>query len=147
MAVADAMQIGASRRPRKGNAARLQCAAMEHDALVLFAHGARDPAWAAPFERVLAQVRAEAPHCEATLAFLEFMRPDLGTAIADLAAKGRRAIRVAPLFLGPGGHLRRELPELIAAARAAHPSVRIDLLPPAGEDVGVAGALAAYCLR
>ena len=31
---------------------------MSASALILFAHGARDPAWAAPFERVLARVRA-----------------------------------------------------------------------------------------
>jgi sirohydrochlorin cobaltochelatase len=130
-----------------GGTVRLQCAAMDNDAVILFAHGARDPAWAVPFERVLAHVRADAPQCAASLAFLEFMSPDLGTAIADMVAQGRRAIRVAPLFLGPGGHLRRELPELIAAARAAHPGVRIDLRPPAGEDEGVAAALAAYCLR
>lgn len=120
---------------------------MDHDALILFVHGARDPVWAVPFERVLARVRADAPGCDARLAFLEFMSPDLGSAIADLVASGRKSIRVAPLFLGPGGHLRRELPELVAAARAAHPGVRIDLKPPAGEDEGVADALAAYCLR
>jgi len=120
---------------------------MEHDAIVLFAHGARDPAWAAPFERVLARVRERAPSCDARLAFLEFMRPDLPTLIADMAAQGRRAIRVVPLFLGPGGHLRRELPELVAAARLAHTGVRIDLEAAAGEDEGVAEALAAYCLR
>jgi sirohydrochlorin cobaltochelatase len=126
---------------------RLQCPPMEHDAVILFAHGARDPAWAAPFERVLAHVRAGALACDARLAFLEFMRPDLATLIADMAGQGRRAIRVVPLFLGPGGHLRRELPELVAAARAAHPGVRIDLKAAAGEDEGVAQALAAYCLR
>jgi sirohydrochlorin cobaltochelatase len=120
---------------------------MNADAVILFAHGARDPAWAVPFEGVLARVRERAPGCEAMLAFLEFMAPDLPAAIAALAAKGHRSIRVVPLFLGPGGHLRRELPELVGAARAAHPDVRIELTPPAGEDAGVADALAAFCVR
>ena len=32
-------------------------------AIVLFAHGARDPRWAEPFEAVAARVRATAPGC------------------------------------------------------------------------------------
>jgi sirohydrochlorin cobaltochelatase len=81
------------------------------------------------------------------LAYLEFIEPDLLAAIAALAAKGHRAIRVVPLFLGPGGHLRRELPQILEAARDAHPGVTIDATPPAGEDPGVVEALAAFCLR
>ena len=120
---------------------------MANDALILFAHGARDRSWAAPFERILARVRAEAPQRDAMLAYLEFIEPDLAAAIAAQAAKGHRAIRVVPLFLGPGGHLRRELPQLLEAARRAHPGVTIDATPPAGEDPGVIDALAAFCLR
>ncbi len=128
-------------------AARLESLPMSYDALILFAHGARDRSWAAPFERILARVRADAPQCDAMLAFLEFIEPDLPAAIVAQAAKGHRAIRVVPLFLGPGGHLRRELPQLLEAARRAHPGVTIDATPPAGEDAGVIDALAAFCLR
>ena len=32
-------------------------------AIVLFAHGARDPRWAEPFEAVAGRVRAAAPDC------------------------------------------------------------------------------------
>jgi sirohydrochlorin cobaltochelatase len=31
--------------------------------LILFAHGARDPRWAAPFEAVAARIRAQRPSC------------------------------------------------------------------------------------
>ena len=77
----------------------------------------------------------------------EFIEPDLPAAIAAQAAQGHRAIRVVPLFLGPGGHLRRELPQILEAARRAHPGVTIDATPPAGEDAGVIDALALFCLR
>jgi sirohydrochlorin cobaltochelatase len=120
---------------------------MDAPALILFAHGARDPGWAAPFERILANVRAAAPSCDAVLAFLEFMSPDLPAAIAAQVDRGHRRIRVVPLFLGPGGHLRRELPQMIDAARAAHPAIAIDVTPPAGEDAGVIEALAQFCVR
>jgi sirohydrochlorin cobaltochelatase len=116
-------------------------------ALILFAHGARDPEWSQPFERVLAQVRAGAPGRAAVLAYLEFMSPDLGGAVRALVEQGHRSIRVVPLFLGPGGHLRQEIPRLVSIARDAHPGVSIELAAPAGQDDAVVGALAAYALR
>ncbi len=116
-------------------------------ALILFAHGARDEQWAAPFARVLARVRAQAPRRDAVLAFLEFMKPDMDEAVATLVARGHRAIRVVPLVLGPGGHLRQQLPELAAAAERRHPGVSIDIAAPAGEDSGVVAALASYAVR
>jgi sirohydrochlorin cobaltochelatase len=45
--------------------------------LILFAHGARDPRWAAPFEDMAARIRAHGRSCAVRLAFLEFMTPDL----------------------------------------------------------------------
>ncbi|GIK86638.1 MAG: CbiX/SirB N-terminal domain-containing protein [Burkholderiales bacterium] len=120
---------------------------MDAPALILFAHGARDARWAAPFERILAEVARAAPQRTPVLAFLEFMAPDLATAIGQQVARGHRAIRVVPLFLGPGGHLRAEVPALVEQARRAHPGATIDLAPAAGEDGEVIAALAAYCLR
>lgn len=120
---------------------------MPADALILFAHGARDARWAEPFARVLAEVARRAPERHPMLAFLEFMAPDLDAAVAAQVRRGCRAIRIVPLFLGPGGHLRSEVPALVARARERHPGVAFDLAPAAGEDAAVVAALAAYCLR
>lgn len=119
---------------------------MPVSALILFAHGARDPAWAAPFQRVLARVKGYAPQRAPMLAYLELMTPDLPTAIAAQAERGFDAVRIVPLFLGPGGHLRDDLPRIVDAARARHPRMTIELANPAGEDASVIEALAAYCL-
>ena len=121
--------------------------AMQDSALVLFAHGARDAAWAVPFEAVLAQVQARAPRRAPMLAFLELMAPDLPTAIAAQVARGFRSVRVVPLFLGRGGHLRHDLPRIVDALRREHADVSIELADPAGEDPSIIEALAAYCLR
>src|SRR5207245_630829 len=53
-------------------------------AIVLFAHGARDPRWAEPFEAVAARVRAAAPAGEVAVAFLELMAPTLAQAVDRL---------------------------------------------------------------
>jgi len=114
--------------------------------LILFAHGARDPRWAAPFEAVRARVQARRPGLPVTLAFLELMTPDLPTAGREMAAAGCDAVTVLPLFLGSGGHVRRDLPQLVDQLRADHPGVRWTLLPPAGEQPDVIDSLAGVAL-
>ena len=116
-------------------------------ALILFAHGARDARWAAPFERVLARVKASSPERAPMLAFLELMQPDLASAIAAQVARGFTSVRIVPLFLGQGGHLRDDVPRLVDAVRSTHPGVAIELAEAAGEDDAVIEVLAAYALR
>jgi sirohydrochlorin cobaltochelatase len=116
--------------------------------IVLFAHGARDARWAEPFERLAAKLRAlSEPGTQVSLAFLELMTPDLAGAVAAQVAAGCKSITVVPVFFGQGGHVRRDLPLIIDACRAAHPDVDIRGTVPVGEDDAVLDALAAYCLR
>lgn len=115
---------------------------MSQPALILFAHGARDPRWAAPFEAVAERVRQARPDAPVRLAFLELMTPSLGEAIDELAALGCRSIDVLPLFLGTGGHLRRDLPALIETARARHPGLVLTLHAAAGEQARLIDAMA-----
>ena len=115
-------------------------------ALVLFAHGARDPRWAEPFEAVAARVRAAAPGLPVVLAFLELMTPSLADAVATLVAAGATRVDVVPLFLGTGGHLREDLPPLVDALRTAHPGATIALHPAIGEHAVVGEAMARAAL-
>ena len=110
--------------------------------LILFAHGARDPRWAAPFEAVAARVRAHHPALQVRLAFLEFMQPALPQAGAELAAAGCAQVAVLPMFLGAGGHVRKDLPLLMDALRAAHPGTTFTLHAAIGEIDSVVGAMA-----
>jgi sirohydrochlorin cobaltochelatase len=116
-------------------------------AIILFAHGARDPRWAEPFVRVASKTRAAAPSLLVEVAYLEHLEPSLGQAARRLAKLGATEIRVVPLFLGRGGHLRVEVPRLVAEAEAALPGVAVEVALPAGEDEAVIAALAAYCVR
>jgi sirohydrochlorin cobaltochelatase len=115
-------------------------------ALVLFAHGARAAGWAAPFERLRALAAARRPDCTVSLAFLELMTPSLTDEVAALAARGVEHVTVVPVFLGQGGHLRRDLPELVERLRAAHPGLQIAVAGPVGEDPGVLAAMVDYCV-
>ncbi len=111
-------------------------------ALVLFAHGARDARWAEPFEAVAARIRHAAPALAVRLAFLEMMAPTLGDAVDSLATAGASEVDIVPLFLGTGGHLRRDLPPLLDAIRAAHPALAIRLHAAIGEHAAVLDAMA-----
>jgi sirohydrochlorin cobaltochelatase len=110
--------------------------------LILFAHGARDPRWALPFEAVAERVRQALPGSPVRLAFLEFMNPNLPEAGAALAAEGCTRIEVLPLFLGAGGHVRKDLPLLIERIQAAHPGMTVVLHPSVGEAQTVVRAMA-----
>ena len=117
------------------------------DGVVLFGHGARDARWAEPFERLRSQVAARRPGMPVTLAYLEIMTPDLDTVVDALVAGGCARVTVVPIFFGVGSHLRRDLPALVDALRARHPSIDIEVADAAGEDERVLAAVADYCVR
>ncbi len=116
-------------------------------ALVLFAHGARAQSWAAPFERLREQSQSSLPGVPVRLAFLELMEPRLPAAIDALVGEGVDEITVVPVFLGQGGHLLRDLPQLAEGIRAAHPGLRLEVAGAIGEDPQVQAAMTDYCIR
>jgi sirohydrochlorin cobaltochelatase len=114
--------------------------------IILFAHGARDPEWALPFEAMRARLRARRPECPVELAFLERMTPTLEEAADALAAKGVAAITVFPIFMAQGGHLKHDLPQMIDAIRAKHPHTPIALERAVGEVPEIVEAIADWVL-
>jgi sirohydrochlorin cobaltochelatase len=119
---------------------------MTTQGLILFAHGARDPRWAAPFEAVARQIAHQQPLLQLRLAYLELMSPSLAQAGAELCAGGCRQVDVLPMFLGTGGHLRKDLPPMIERLREMHPSVGWRLHDAVGEQPRVREAMAAVAL-
>ncbi|GAB3626310.1 CbiX [Pandoraea terrae] len=115
--------------------------------LILFGHGARDARWAEPFERLRERVAQQRPDAHVRLAFLDLMTPNLPDAVAELASAGCTDVTIIPVFFGQGGHVRRDLPAIVAQCQAAHPGVAIRSATAVGEDDDVLDALAAYCLR
>ena len=115
--------------------------------LLLFAHGARDRQWALPFEDGVRRIRVLRPGLPVELAFLEFMAPDLIEAGRRLASAGSTAVDVLPLFLGAGGHVRKDLPDLLRRLAAEYPGVHWQLRPAIGEADAVIAAMANEALR
>lgn len=119
---------------------------MSKTALILFAHGARDPEWAEPMRRVCAAVRAQAPGVRVELAFLEFIRPDLRTCSESLVAEGIEQILIVPMFIARGGHLKRDVPLLLDDLRQRYPRTGFELAAVIGEVESVVQAMTRHVL-
>jgi sirohydrochlorin cobaltochelatase len=110
------------------------------EGIVLLGHGSRDPEWSQPFEKIAVSVGKRLPAVAVALAYLEH-GPSLEEAVTALAAKGALSIRVVPLFLGTGGHVKEDLPKLVAQAK--RPEILVILDKPIGEQPEVVEAIAA----
>ena len=102
-------------------------------AIILFAHGSRDPLWAKPIEAVAAAIRQQNPTCAVRCAYLELMLPSLADAAAALAGQGFAQIRIVPMFLGVGKHAKEDLPLLVDTLVRTYPHIQFELAPSIGE--------------
>lgn len=116
-------------------------------ALILFAHGARDPEWANPMRRVQAAIRLRMTSLPVELAFLEFIAPTLPDCAAGLIAQGADKVVVMPMFVARGGHLKKETPEMIEKLRSTYPNVEFSLGNAIGEHELVVQAMAMAALE
>lgn len=120
---------------------------MNQRALILFAHGARDPKWAAPFQRLQQLLQGQLPDTEVRLAFLELMAPRLPELVAELVQAGCDNVTVVPVFFGQGGHVLRDLPMIIETLKTDYPNLTLHVANAVGEDSGVLNAIAKYCIE
>lgn len=110
-------------------------------AIILFGHGARDPRWREPFDRLATLWREQHQGVPVELAFLEMMQPALDEAVASLSVLGVTHITVVPVFFGQGGHLRNDFPVLLDHCRAKFPQIALSATPAVGEDPSVLQAI------
>lgn len=118
----------------------------QDSAIVLFAHGSRDPLWRAPIDAVAQAIAVQSPGCVVRCAFLELTAPDLSSTVAELVSLGLNQVRIVPMFLGVGRHAREDLPELIAQLRQQHPALHLELLPSVGEHPAMTALMAHIAL-
>lgn len=120
---------------------------MNDQAVILFAHGARDPDWAAPFNIIKRQLQAARPQAQVELAFQDFMSPTLEEAAARVVAQGAQRAVLVPLFMAQGGHLKQDLPRMVAKIREQHPQLELQLMPAIGDSPEILQAIGDWVLR
>lgn len=116
-------------------------------AVIVFAHGSRDPQWRMPVEAVAQQIIERDASVAVSCAYLELCEPDLPAACEELVSKGASRIHVLPLFFGMGKHAREDLPALMRAMGQKYPNVRFEQLATAGEDPRLTALLAQIALE
>jgi sirohydrochlorin ferrochelatase len=94
-------------------------------ALLLVAHGTRDPAGAAVIDALAAAVGARLPGVRVAVAYADVRAPDVTTALRSLPDP----VVVVPAFLAAGYHVRVDVPAQIA--RSGRPAIRTPPLGPA----------------
>ena len=94
-----------------------------------------------------AAVRASDADLKVAIGYLEFMSPTIEQAGLELAAAGCARVDLVPLFLGAGGHVRKDVPLIVQALATACPTVAWSLRPAIGEVASVVDAMAAAALQ
>ncbi|WP_307680045.1 sirohydrochlorin chelatase [Streptomyces sp. V4I2] len=97
----------------------------EPPALVLVAHGSRDPRTLSTVHTLIERVRELRPGLPVRLGHIELNEPLLPDTLASL---GTGEAVLVPLLLSRGYHVKRDIPEMAAAARA-HTRVAAPLGP------------------
>lgn len=116
-------------------------------AIILFGHGARDPRWREPFDRLASLWQMQHPDILVELAFLEMMQPSLEQAVASLVAKGANQLTIVPVFFGQGGHLRNDFPVLLEECRVKFPKIQLRATSAVGDDEAVLQAIVDFGAR
>ena len=114
--------------------------------IILFGHGSRTSEYVRPFERIRDAMQAQQPDAVVELGFLELTQPSLDESIECLVKRGATGISVVPIFIGPGKHVLKDLPQLAANAMDRHPGLEIALASPVGEAQEVIDAMAKFAL-
>jgi len=114
--------------------------------IILFGHGSRTAEYVRPFERIQAAMLARQPAAMVELGFLELTRPSFDEAVECLAGRGATLISIVPIFIGPGKHVLKDLPQLAADAMHRHPGLAVELTTPVGEAQEVIDAMASFAL-
>ncbi|MFD5772404.1 sirohydrochlorin chelatase [Streptomyces fungicidicus] len=86
-------------------------------ALVVVAHGSRDPRALSTVRQLLDRVRALRPGLPVHLGHIELNAPLLPDTLAGLEAFGTGSAVLVPLLLSRGHHVKRDIPDMAAGAR------------------------------
>jgi sirohydrochlorin ferrochelatase len=72
---------------------------------------------------------------------LDFSPPSFADASAEIYGSGARNIMVAPIFLSGGGHVAKDVPELVDAERRRYPDAAFVIVGAIGEEPEAAAGM------
>lgn len=117
-------------------------------AILLIDHGSRRAEANELVEQVAEMVRARVDADRIVeIAHMELAEPTIERGFARCVEQGATIVVAHPFMLAPGRHVAEDLPRLIAAAAASHPSTKYVIAEPLGAHPGIAEAVVDRCSR
>lgn len=101
-------------------------------ALLLIAHGSREPEANADLAHVADTMRRRGHHSVVETAFLELAKPTIDQAADRCIRQGATRVLLVPYFLTAGVHVRRDLAESRRHLASRHPGIAFLLAEPLG---------------
>ena len=103
-------------------------------ALLLIAHGSRNPLSTFEITELTGRIRGDNPDYELIVpAFLELAHPDIESGFSSLVAQGAKHIDVLPYFLAQGNHVITDIPEVLDRLKITFPDIQVNMLPHIGQ--------------
>jgi sirohydrochlorin ferrochelatase len=93
-------------------------------AVIILGHGSRNTGSETAVQTVVAELR-KGGHAIVEHAFLQYVPPTPHEALERCIGQRAERILIVPFFLQAGAHVTRDIPELVAEVRKAHPGVEI----------------------
>ncbi|MGW8257697.1 MAG: sirohydrochlorin chelatase [Thermoguttaceae bacterium] len=110
----------------------------KYSGVLVIGHGTQDPAGMSVYFQICNWISELLPGMVVAEAFLEFARPTIGEATADLAARGIMNVAAVPLLLSGAGHTAKDVPRAMAEAAKNNTGLKISLKPHIGVHPRVA---------
>jgi sirohydrochlorin cobaltochelatase len=111
------------------------------DALLLIGHGSRDADATAEYQQLARKLAAEL-RLPVYPCFLEFADPPIVEGIRACVEAGSRRVIALPLFLGPAGHQKNDVPVILNWAKTEWPQVQFKYGVPLGAQPQIVSVLA-----
>jgi len=92
-------------------------------ALLIVAHGSRDPRGVQEFHDLVGLVRRRNPSLRVEGGFIELSRPPISDCVDRLAEGGALNVAAVPLMLLAAGHAKDDVPATLVRARMGHPKM------------------------
>jgi sirohydrochlorin ferrochelatase len=101
-------------------------------ALLLIAHGSREPAANEDLHRIADELRATGKYKAVVAAFLELAEPDIDAGGVMCVDQGATRVVLVPYFLSAGVHVRRDLAAARDRLAERFPGIEFRLAEPLG---------------
>ena len=97
------------------------------EAIIILAHGSRDNQAKEEFLRSVNLVQKRLPSCRIEPACFQFSENDLPRALKRVAAAGFKRVKIIPVFLFEGVHVKQDIPQVISKEKSNFPELEISM--------------------